>query len=146
MGSFFYSMDNKGRVNIPPRFRDVLQERQDRQLILTNYDGYIIAFAYSEWLKITAALDRQAPLFDKEMRRFQRFLYGRAEECPLDRMGRILIPQHLRTYARLTREVAILGVGRAIEIWDRQTFDQAPEDMEESMSREVQEKYQSMMI
>ena len=133
-GSFFKIMDNKGRVSIPVRYREILQERQDRQLILTNWDGYILAFPQSEWVKVEAKLGELA-LFRKDYRAFQRFLISGVEECPLDRQGRILIPQSLRDYGKLGRDVAIVGVVRNFEIWDRVNYDNHRKQLEESIDQ-----------
>ena len=135
-GSFHHVMDNKGRVSIPARYREILQERQDRQLILTNFDGYVLAFPQSEWVKIEAKLGELA-LFRKDLRAFQRFLMSGVEECPLDRQGRILIPQNLRDYAQLSREVALVGAVRCFEIWDRLAFEAHRRQLEESIDEEV---------
>jgi MraZ protein len=135
-GSYFHFMDNKGRVSIPSRYREVLQERKDRQLILTNFGGYILAFPQSEWVKIEAKFAEQ-PLFRKELRAFQRFLISGVEECPLDRQGRILIPPNLRDYAKLSREVCLVGAIRCFEVWDRQTFEAHRRQLEESITEEV---------
>ena len=135
-GSYFHFMDNKGRVSIPSRYREVLQERKDRQLILTNFGGYILAFPQSEWVKIEAKFAEQ-PLFRKELRAFQRFLISGVEDCPLDRQGRILIPPNLRDYAKLSREVCLVGAIRCFEVWDRQTFEAHRTQLEESITEEV---------
>jgi MraZ protein len=135
-GSSFHIMDNKGRVSIPVRYRDILQERQDRQLILTNWDGYILAFPQSEWVKVEAKLGEMA-LLRKDFRAFQRFFLSGVEECPLDRQGRILIPQNLREYAKLGREVAIVGVVRNFEIWDRERYEGHRRQLEESIDESV---------
>lgn len=135
-GSSFHIMDNKGRVSIPVRYREILQESQDRQLILTNWDGYILAFPQSEWVKVEAKLGELA-LFRKDYRAFQRFLISGVEECPLDRQGRILIPQTLREYAKLGREVAIVGLVRNFEIWDRQRYEAHRRQLEESIDESV---------
>jgi MraZ protein len=135
-GSYFHFMDNKGRVSIPHRYREIMQERQDRQLILTNFQSYILAFPQSEWLKIEAKF-AEKPLFRKDLRDFQRFLISGVEECPLDRQGRILIPANLRDYAKLSREVALVGAVRCFEIWDRQAFEDHRKQLEESITEEV---------
>lgn len=138
-GSYFHLLDNKGRVSISPRYREILQERQDRLLILTNFDGYILAFPQSEWVKIEARLAEQA-VFDKNVRGFQRFLISGVQECPLDRQGRILIGPYLRDYAKLSREVALVGAIRCIEIWDRPTYETHRQQLEASISEEVLHK------
>mgnify|MGYP000424570799 CR=1 FL=1 len=135
-GSFFHVMDNKGRVSIPVRYRDLLQERQDRQLILTNWDGYIMAFPQSEWVKVEAKLG-ELSLFRKDLRAVQRFIISGVEECPLDRQGRILIPQNLRDYARLGKEVAIVGAVRNFEIWDRERYEVHRQALEASLDEAV---------
>lgn len=135
-GSSFHTMDNKGRVSIPVRFRDVLQERQDRQLILTNWEGYILAFPLSEWVELEVKL-KDLSQFRKKYRDFKRFLISGAEECPLDRQGRILIPQSLRDYAKLGREVAIVGLVQNFEIWDREHYESHRKQLEESLDEDV---------
>jgi MraZ protein len=136
-GSYFHYMDNKGRVSIPSRYRESLQEGKDHQLVLTNWGGYILAFPQSEWVKIVAKFAEQ-PLFRKEIRAFQRFLISGAEECPLDRQGRILIPTALRDYAKLSRDVCLVGGGiRCFEIWDRPSYEAHRKQLEESITEEV---------
>jgi MraZ protein len=129
-------MDSKGRVSIPSRYREILQERKDRQLILTNFGGYVLAFPQSEWAQIEVKFAQQ-PLFRKEVRDFQRFLISGVEECPLDRQGRILISPNLRNYAKLSREVCLVGAIRCFEIWDRQAFEGHRQQLEQSISEEV---------
>lgn len=135
-GSSFHTMDNKGRVSIPVRFREVLQERQDRQLILTNWEGYILAFPYSEWVELEVKL-KELSQFRKEYRDFKRFLISGAEDCPLDRQGRILIPQSLRDYAKLGREIALVGHVQNFEIWDRERYEINRKQLEESLDTSV---------
>jgi len=138
-GSYFHLLDNKGRVSISPRYREILQERQDRILILTNFDGYILSFPQSEWVKVEARLAEQA-VFDKNVRAFQRFLISGVQECPLDRQGRILIGPYLREYAKLSREVALVGAIRCFEIWDRATYEGHRQQLEASIPEEVLHK------
>ncbi len=121
-GSSFHIMDNKGRVSIPVRYREILKERQDRQLVLTNWDGYLVAFPQSEWVKVEAKLG-ELPLFVREYQDINRFIISGAEDCPLDRQGRILIPPALREYAKLDREVAMVGQVRYFEIWNRERYE-----------------------
>lgn len=129
-------MDNKGRVSIPSRYREILHECKDSQLKLTNFGGYILAFPQSEWRKIEARFAEQ-PLFRKDVRNIQRFLVSGAEDCPLDRQGRILIPPNLRDYAKLSREVSLVGAVRCFEIWDRPAFEVHRQELEQSINDEV---------
>ncbi|MCX5889710.1 MAG: division/cell wall cluster transcriptional repressor MraZ [Deltaproteobacteria bacterium] len=131
-GRHYHFMDNKGRVSIPSRYREILQERKDRQLVLTNFQGYILAFPAAEWQKIEAKFAEQ-PLFRKDLRNFQRFLISGVEECPLDRQGRILVPPNLRDYAKLSREVCLVGAVRCFEIWDKVAYDAHWKQLEDSI-------------
>jgi MraZ protein len=135
-GSYFHTMDNKGRVSIPARYREILKGGKDHQIILTNFGGYVLAFPQSEWNKIEAKFAEQ-PLFRKDVRAFQRFLISGVEECPLDRQGRILVPPNLRDYARLSREVCLVGAIRCFEIWDRNTFESHRQELEETIDEEM---------
>jgi len=127
-GSYFHTMDNKGRVSIPARYREILTSH----IVLTNFGGYVLAFPQSEWSKIEAKFAEQ-PLFRKDVRAFQRFLISGVEECELDRQGRILVPPNLRNYARLSREVCLVGAIRCFEIWDRGTFESHRQELEETI-------------
>ena len=127
-GSYFHSMDNKGRVIIPARYREILTSH----IVLTNFGGYVLAFPQSEWSKIEAKFAEQ-PEFRKDVRAFQRFLISGVEECELDRQGRILVPPNLRNYARLSREVCLVGAIRCFEIWDRGTFESHRQELEETI-------------
>jgi len=147
-GRHFHSMDNKGRVSIPSRYREILQERKDRQVILTNLQQrlekdappnirYVLAFPYSEWRKVEEKLAEQ-PIFRN--RNVQRFIMSGVEECPLDRQGRILIPPGLRDYAHLSREVCLVGMTRCFEIWDRAAYEAHSRMLEESIDEGMLEE------
>ena len=71
-GRFFNVMDDKGRITIPPRYREILSERRERHLIVTNLDGYLIAFPQTEWEDIEQRLSKLS-ILDKKFRSFQRF-------------------------------------------------------------------------
>jgi len=114
-GEFQHTIDSKGRVIIPARFREELGER----FILTKgTDGCICAYSLSEWNKFDAKLS-QLPTSDPKVREYLRFVYSGATECETDKQGRILIPQNLREYASLEKEILIIGVSTKAEIWDK---------------------------
>ncbi|MBM4286535.1 MAG: division/cell wall cluster transcriptional repressor MraZ [Deltaproteobacteria bacterium] len=138
-GRFYHVMDDKGRITIPPRYREILTERQDRHLIVTNLDGYLIAFPQSEWEGIEQRLS-QLSILQKEFRSFQRFFVSGASECPLDRQGRILLPPSLREYAKLDKDVVLAGAVRCFEIWDRRSWDQEMARIEQMDSDEVRKE------
>ncbi|MFI5331726.1 MAG: division/cell wall cluster transcriptional repressor MraZ [Desulfobaccales bacterium] len=130
-GRHFHSMDNKGRVSIPSRYREILVELQDRQLVITNYfqrktqDGvageihYLRAFPTAAWQEY---IEAQKPIFAKNIN-LRRFITGGKEECPLDRQGRILISPSLRDFAQLSRDLILVGMTNWFEIWDRGVYE-----------------------
>lgn len=139
-GTHFYSMDKKGRVSIPSEYREIMQQRQDQQIILTinltsSNDDYLMGMPNSEWVEIEAKLRGQS-VFDQDIRDFNRFFLPWVMVCPLDRQGRILVPPHLRDYAKLVRDIALVGVGSSFEIWDRAAYVAHWKQLRESFGRE----------
>jgi MraZ protein len=135
-GSYFHTMDNKGRVSIPARYREILKDRKDKNLILTNWEGYVLAFPQSGWNTFEEELAKK-PMLDPRFRPLQRLLISGAEEATLDRQGRILVSQNLRDYAKLSREVCLVGAIRCFEIWDRQTFESHRKQLEATIDAEM---------
>jgi MraZ protein len=117
-GRVEHAIDDKGRLSIPAKFREVLRKQKDKTLILTSFDDYISAFPLKVWRIIEDRI-RSNPVFKRDMRDFLRLVYSSAEDATLDSQGRILIPQALRQRAGITRDVVIIGVMDQIEIWDR---------------------------
>ena len=140
-GRHFLSMDNKGRVSIPSRYREILKELQDHQLILTNnfqrinQDGvpvkirYLRAFPTLAWQEFLAA---QKPILSKNLNH-RRIISGGKEECPLDKQGRILISPSLRKYAQLSRDVILVGMTNWFEIWDQGVYEANEELLEDTI-------------
>jgi len=132
-------MDDKGRITIPPRYRDILKSRQEQHLIVTNLDGYLIAFPMSEWEAIEQRFSRVSD-FRKDLRSFIRFFVSGASECPVDRQGRILLPPNLREYANLDKDVVLAGAIRCFEIWDRPSWDNEMARIEKLDTDEVRKE------
>ena len=109
-------------MSIPSGYRMELERRSERAPIVTTGYECLHLYPFEDWRdveqKIVAnsneSLDVQA---------YQRMMISGAAECPIDKQGRMLIPQHLRDHARLDREVTIAGVGQRIEIWDKASFE-----------------------
>jgi MraZ protein len=109
-GEAEYALDEKGRVVIPPKFRVTLGER----VIVTRWiDPCLVAFSPAEWQSLEEKL-RTQPLKNRD---FVRLLLSAAEDCDLDRQGRIYLPPHLRACGATTSGVAIIGMGNRLEIW-----------------------------
>lgn len=123
-GRYEHTIDAKGRLSVPSRIRETLNERYDARLVVTTYDNCLIAYPFPEWQKLeekVAAL----PEFQKDTKAFLRFFYSSATDCSIDKLGRILIPQTLRDYAKLENDVILVGAFRHIEIWSKPLWEKA---------------------
>lgn len=118
MGSFEHTLDDKGRLSIPSRFREIILEKQipERLIVTQGLDTCLFAYALDEWKKFEEKIiDR--PMNRSDDRYFVRRLLAGAVECPLDKQGRISLTPSLRQYAGLNREAVVVGVSSRIEIW-----------------------------
>lgn len=116
------NLDAKGRMAIPARYRQGLQERCRGQLIITvDRESCLLVYPLPEWETIEEKLTR-LPTLDKKARALQRMLMGHASECELDGHGRILVPTMLREYASIDKRVILLGQGNKFELWDEQIW------------------------
>ncbi|MFB0506990.1 MAG: division/cell wall cluster transcriptional repressor MraZ [Thermodesulfobacteriota bacterium] len=120
-GRHEHTIDPKGRVSIPAKFREVLGKKYDERLVITNFDGCLVAYPHEEWILLEEKASSLS-MVKKETRAFMRFFYSSAIECTLDKQGRILIPQTLREYADLDKEVVLVGQLRKIEIWSKKRW------------------------
>ena len=134
-GSSFHTMDSKGRIIIPARFRDVIKADGSHGVMLSRMDGALIAYTYDEWRKIE---NRILTLAEKSesMRRFRRVFIGGSFECPCDKQDRILIPQNLREYAEFEKDIVLVGVLDHFEIWSRDSWNRENMDLEKDMKKE----------
>ena len=118
-----HSLDQKGRLSIPARFKEVLQSRYSDTIFVTNRVKCLVAYPYEEWRKIE---DRflSSPLPPPEVEQFQRYFLAAAVECKLDSHGRILIPAPLREEVEIKKEVVLLGMLDHFEIWSKDKLEQ----------------------
>ncbi len=121
-GRYEYAIDDKSRVSIPSKFREVLSTNYDMRLMLTNLDGCIAGYPYQEWMTIQQKTSSYGAI-RKEARAFLRYFYSGVTECPLDKLGRVLIPQSLKADANIKKNVVIIGVGSKIEIWAQESWE-----------------------
>jgi MraZ protein len=134
-GSSTHTIDAKGRIVIPSRFRNVIQADGGDTVMITRMDRCLYAYSASEWSKI---LDRIMDLAEKSdaMRRFRRVFVGGAFECNCDKQNRVLIPPTLRDYAELVKEIVLVGVLDHFEIWSRDNWEKENAAMENDMLKE----------
>lgn len=118
IGEYEYNIDNKGRIIIPPKFRDFLGSIF---VVTKGLDGCLFIFPQSEWEIFEAKL-QSLPIADKGARAFTRFFFAGAAECSLDKQGRISVPANLRKFAALDKNAIVVGVTNRLEIWDQQKW------------------------
>ena len=112
-----HTLDEKGRLAIPARFREILKRKSDLFLVVTNLNDCLVAFARDNWQTIKEKAVN-LPLFDSAANIYIRYFISGAIECPL-KQGRILIPSNLRELAELNKEVVLVGHLTSFEIWDK---------------------------
>ena len=118
LGEYNHNIDDKGRVSVPSKFRDDLGTSF---IVTKGLDNCLFAYSKEEWTKFEDKL-KTLPLTNPNARNFIRFFFSGATECEIDKLGRINIPQSLREYASLGKEVAIIGVSTRVEIWNREKW------------------------
>ena len=133
-GRFAHSIDGKGRVSIPAKFREILVTNYDERLILTNFDGCLWGYPCAEWQKIEERV-ASLPQFKPEVKALQRVFISAATECPIDKQGRILIPPTLREYAGISRDLIFVGMTKRIEIWSTERWDKVFDDSQRDIEK-----------
>ena len=117
-GEYQHSVDAKGRMIVPSKFRELLGESF---MVTRGLDNCLFVYPKEAWEAFTQKL-KQLPISNTNARQFVRFFLSGAVECELDKQGRILLPQNLRTYAGIMKDVSVIGVGERAEIWDSEQW------------------------
>ncbi len=140
-GRFEHSIDPKGRLSIPAKFREIIEARHEGRLVLTNLTRCLVAYTPDEWEVLEEKAGR-LPTLKPNVQTYLRFFVSGATFCELDAQGRILVPPTLRTHAALDRHAVLAGLLNRFEVWSRQrwqeemaeslkNFDQIAEDLAE---------------
>lgn len=129
MGEYNHTIDTKGRVIVPSKFRETLGEEF---VVTKGLDGCLFVYDNSEWAAFEEKL-KSLPITNKDARAFVRFFLAGAASVEVDKQGRILLPGSLREFADLQKDVVLIGVGSRIEIWSRERWEDTAsfEDMDE---------------
>ncbi len=129
MGEYNHTIDTKGRLIIPSKFRETLG---DEFVVTKGLDGCLFVYDNSEWKSFEDKL-KALPLTNKDARQFVRFFLAGAAAVEVDKQGRILVPAVLREFAGLEKEVVLVGVASRVEIWSKAKWENtaAYDDMEE---------------
>lgn len=131
IGEYQHSLDNKGRLIVPSKFRD---ELGDIFIITKGLDNCLFVYPKNEWEILEEKL-KLLPLTRKDARAFVRFFFSGATECELDKQGRILIPSNLREHCKIDKDAVIIGVSTRVEIWSKEEWDLYNDD--ENLSYEA---------
>ena len=129
MGEYNHTIDAKGRLIVPSKFREALG---DTFVVTKGLDGCLFVYDNEEWQAFEEKL-RSLPITNKEARQFARFFLAGAAEVVVDKQGRILVPNILREFAQISKDVVLIGVASRIEIWSKERFEGMAsfEDMDE---------------
>jgi MraZ protein len=134
-GSSFHTIDNKGRLIIPARFRQFIQSEEGDGVMISRMDSCLKAYPFDKWRNLETKILSLAET-SENMRRFRRVFVGGAFECSCDKQDRILIPQSLRQYADLDKEIVLVGVLEHFEIWAREKWEQENLALEKDSKKE----------
>jgi MraZ protein len=128
LGEFRHAVDEKGRLTLPSRLREELGQPF---VVTKGLDRCLFLYPVEEWGALEQRL-RQLPLGQADARAFQRLFFAGAAECRCDAQGRVLIPAAHREYARLERDVVVVGVSTRAELWSADEWDRYADRAEES--------------
>jgi MraZ protein len=142
------NLDAKGRMSLPARYRESIQESSNGKLVITvDVDRCLLIYPEPEWETIQQKL-MQLPSINKQVRRLQRLLLGHATECEVDGNHRILLPPPLRNFANLTKHAVLIGQGNKFELWDQETWEKMRERWikEENKLSDISEALETLSI
>ncbi len=131
MGEYNHSLDSKGRLIVPSKFRDLLG---DEFYVTKGLDPCLIAYTPEKWQEVLDCLEEQLPTNSRSGRAMRRYLIGGAAAVEIDKQGRVLIPGNLRQFAHLDKNLVLVGAGDHFEIWDEQALQEHEESEFESIS------------
>lgn len=124
-GRFQHSIDPKGRLSVPAKYRNVLAQYENSTVVVVPNGSALEVHPLQEWERIEAQINEKASVFDPEVRRAGRLYISHAKEVEIDSAGRILLPPDSRVPVGLSKDVTLIGIGRRFfEVWDRKRFEE----------------------
>lgn len=129
IGEYTYSIDEKKRLAIPTKFR---QQLGKKSVITRGLDKCLFLYPLEGWNGLAKKLS-QLPLSQADARGFARMILSGAMEVNFDNLGRILVPDYLKEYAKLKKKVVIVGVYNRVEIWDESTWKEYQKNVEKDV-------------
>jgi MraZ protein len=135
-GSSIHTLDPKGRLIIPARFRDVIRVGGGDAVMITRMDKSLFGYTLEGWGKVEERILSMADM-SENMRRIRRYFVGGAFDCNLDKQGRVLIPPTLRGYAELEKDIVLVGLLDHFEVWSKDNWEKENEQMEIDLQKGV---------
>lgn len=126
MSEYNHTIDAKGRLIIPSKFRDELGEEF---VVSRGLDACLYIYAKAVWEEVEKSLS-ELSMLNKNSRQIARYMLAGAAEVEFDKQGRILVPTNLREHAKLNKDVVLVGMGRRIEIWDKDQYENESADID----------------
>lgn len=126
IGEYTHIIDDKNRLSLPVKFR---QEMGKRVVLTRGLDKCVAIFTLKEWKKIAGKLS-ESSMLKADSRSFNRFMFGGAVEIEVDSIGRVLVPDFLKEWAKLQTKVTVIGVESRVEIWNEKTWKANKETVE----------------
>lgn len=124
-GGVTHAIDDKGRVALPGKWREAVRSLDDDRLVVTRFlfdsERCLDAYSFDEWVALEKRIKRQGR-FNTKLARFILFYLSMAQECTIDKQGRILIPPNLREWAHIQKDVFLMGDVWRFRIWNAETF------------------------
>ena len=135
IGEYIYTIDQKKRLSIPAKFRAELGKKA---VLTRGLDNCLVIYPLKEWQNLSQKLE-SLPAGQVDARGFIRIMLSGAIDIGLDKLGRVLIPDHLKKYAFLKKNVAIIGLSNKIEIWDEARWQEYKEKREKTVGEMAQQ-------
>ncbi|MDP2910587.1 MAG: division/cell wall cluster transcriptional repressor MraZ [bacterium] len=131
IGEYSYSIDNKKRLALPAKLR---KELGNKVIITRGFENCLVVYPQTEWKSVMEEL-RKLPTGRAESRKFSRAILGGAVEVSLDKLGRVLVPDYLKEYAGLKKNVTICGLSNKLEIWDVEKWEEYRKKAEQDIDK-----------
>jgi len=141
IGEYSYTIDAKKRLTIPPKFRKILGEKA---VITRGLDNCLFLYTQKDWEEQPEKLSK-LPLSQADARGFARIMLAGAMEADIDSLGRILIPDYLKNYAKLGKKIVVAGLYNRVEIWDGERWDEYKQKTE-SAAGDIAERLKELGI
>lgn len=139
MGQYNHSIDAKGRIIVPAKLRD---ELGDNFVVTRGLDNCLFVYSMEDWGVFEEKFST-LPLNNKDVRQVTRYFMSNAFTCEVDKQGRFILPNNLKSFAGLDKDIMLIGAGTHVEIWDKEKWDEYNQSFDDNMD-EVVERMQSL--